>query len=55
MTERDVGDLMESSLTKSQKAFLDYCKGFGWGKVEVTVKDGQPVMVVEIRKETKLD
>ena len=42
-------------LTKAQLNFLKYCKEFGWGKIEVTVKNGEPVMVVEIRKETKLD
>jgi len=42
-------------LSKSQGAFLEYCKEFGWGKLEVVVKGGEPVMVVEIRRETKLD
>lgn len=42
-------------LTKSQQAFLEYCLKFGWGKLEVTVKAGQPVMVSPIKQETKLD
>ena len=42
-------------LTKAQKNFIEYCKKFGWGKVEVIVKDGQPVMVSPIKHETKLD
>ena len=42
-------------LTKAQSNFLEYCKEFGWGTLEVKVKDGQPVMVVDIRRETKLD
>ena len=50
-----------SDLTAAQKAFLAYCKEFGWGKLEVTVKKGEPVManvVVEggvVRQDTKFD
>ena len=44
-----------SNLSKSQKALLDYIENFGWGKIEVTVKNGQPVMVKEIEKVVKLD
>ena len=44
-----------TELTKSQRGFLEYCKNFGWGKVEVTVKNGEPVMVSVVRQETKLD
>jgi hypothetical protein len=42
-------------LTKAQKNFIEYCKAFGWGKIEVTIKDGQPVMVSPVRQEVKLD
>jgi hypothetical protein len=42
-------------LSKAQLAFIEYCKRFGWGKLEVTVKNGEPVMVSPIRHETKLD
>ncbi len=45
----------DKKLSKAQQNLIDYCLKFGWGKLEVTIKDGQPVMVVEIRKETKLD
>ncbi len=31
-------------LTKAQIKFLEYCKEFGWGKLEVTIKNGEPVM-----------
>ena len=53
MTNKEDCALME--LTKSQKAFLEYCKEFKWGKVEVTVKAGQPVMVSIIKQDVKLD
>lgn len=42
-------------LTKAQKAFLKYCLEFGWGKLEVVVKDGQPVMITPIKQDIKLD
>jgi len=48
-------------ISLAQKAFLDYCKEFGWGKLEITVKNGEPVManiVVEggiVRQDTKFD
>jgi len=46
---------IDSDLTKSQKALLDYMENFGWGKIEVTVKNGQPVMVKDIERVVKLD
>ena len=46
---------MIERLTKAQVTFLIYCKSFGWGKLEVTVKNGEPVMVSPIRQEVKLD
>ncbi len=30
-------------LTKAQKSFLEDCEKFGWGKIQVDIKDGQPV------------
>jgi len=47
--------IKEIELTKAQSSFLEYCKRFGWGKVEVTIKDGQPVMVSPIKQDFKLD
>ena len=48
------GDIV-IKLTKAQTSFLAYCKSFGWGKLEVTVKNGEPVMISVIRQEVKLD
>ncbi len=45
----------KEELTKAQKNFLSYCHKFGWGKVEVIIKDGQPVMVSPIKRDIKLD
>ena len=50
----DEGDIV-IKLTKAQMAFLAYCKSFGWGKLEVTVKNGEPVMLSQLRQEVKLD
>ena len=55
MTPLDSGTIMIERLTKAQVTFLIYCKSFGWGKLEVTVKNGEPVMVSPIRQEVKLD
>ena len=54
LTSLDNGDIV-IRLTKAQTAFLAYCKSFGWGKLEVTVKNGEPVMISVIRQEVKLD
>ena len=42
-------------LTKAQKALIDYCMELGWGKFEIIVKDGEPVMVISSQKDIKLD
>jgi len=42
-------------LTKTQKSFLEFCKEFGWGKLEVDVKHGEPVMSHEIEHDHKHD
>ena len=54
-TESIIDKLDIEEVTEAGRRFLSYCKKFGWGKLEVTVKNGEPVMVVETRKETKLD
>ena len=46
---------MVREITKVQASFLEFCKEFGWGKIEVTVKNGEPVMSKEIVREHKHD
>jgi hypothetical protein len=41
------------NLFKNNTDFLTACHRFGWGKIEITVKDGKPVMVA-VKKEIKL-
>ncbi len=45
----------QQDISKCQQNFLEYCKAFGYGKIEVTIKAGEPVMVSPIKHETKLD
>ena len=42
-------------ITEAQKNFLEFCGQYGWGKLEVTVKNGIPVMSKELVKEHKHD
>ena len=46
---------MDTEITKAQENLLKLCKDCGWGKIEVTVKNGQPVMAIIIKQEVKLD
>lgn len=56
LDNKSKGSIINSTeLSKSQQKFLEYCKTFGWGKLEVTVKNGEPVMVSPTRQEIKLD
>ena len=36
-------------LFRNNPQFLKACQQFGWGKIEIAVKDGKPVMVTVIR------
>ena len=36
-------------LFKHNPDFLKACQNFGWGKIEIAVKDGKPVMITVIR------
>ncbi|APV45027.1 hypothetical protein Dform_01708 [Dehalogenimonas formicexedens] len=48
--------VVESSLEelfKHNPEILRVCREFGWGKIEIAVKDGKPVMVT-VRREIKL-
>ena len=43
--------LTERELTKTQSEFLAFCEDFGWGKLEVSIKNGEPVMAAPVVKE----
>ena len=40
-------------LFKHNADILKVCQEFGWGKIEIAVKDGKPVMVT-VKKDIKL-
>ena len=40
-------------LFKHNIDFLNACQKFGWGKIEIAVKDGKPVMVT-VKRDIKL-
>jgi len=40
-------------LFKYNTEFLKACREFGWGKIEIAVKDGKPVMVT-VKRDIKL-
>jgi hypothetical protein len=40
-------------LFKHNADFLKACQQFGWGKIEIAVKDGKPVMVT-VKRDIKL-
>jgi hypothetical protein len=44
-----------SVLTKAQRNFIEFCKEFEWGKLEVTVRNGEPVASKELEKTHRHD
>ncbi len=42
-------------LSRTQKNFLAYCKQLGYGKLEVIIKDGEPVLAVKKEELIKFD
>ena len=40
-------------LFKHNPEILKVCQEFGWGKIEIVIKDGKPVMVT-VKKDIKL-
>lgn len=47
--EKELEDLF-----KTDGKFLEVCQQFRWGKIEIAVKDGKPVMI-SVRRDIKLD
>ncbi len=41
-------------LFKHNTEILKVCQQFGWGKIEIVVKDGKPVMVT-VKRDIKLN
>ncbi|KKK69058.1 hypothetical protein LCGC14_2937860, partial [marine sediment metagenome] len=45
----------EMVVTKAQADFLDFCKKYGWGKLEVTIVRGEPVASKELERTHRHD
>jgi len=48
-------ELIVKALSKTQEAFLEYCRKFGWGKLEVIIKNGEPTLARIIEQTVKFD
>lgn len=51
MTENKSCETIE--VTEHQKAFLDYCQELGYGKIEVVIRDGEPVYGTQVKIDVK--
>ena len=40
-------------LTKAESEFREFCHKLGYGKIEVIIKDGEPVYATQIKQDTK--
>ncbi len=43
------------TLTKAQLSFLKFCKELGYGRIRVTIKNGEPVLASQTLKDIKFD
>ena len=56
MTIHEKGAYIKNKeLTKTQLDFLEFLKEFGWGKLEVTVVNGEPVGSKELERTHRHD
>ena len=56
MTNRKEGAYTKKEeLSKTQLNFLNFLKEYGWGKVEVTIVNGEPVGTKEIERTHRHD
>ena len=53
-TMKNVIEKELEDLFKTDGKFLEICQQFRWGKIEIAVKDGKPVMI-SVRRDIKLD
>jgi len=53
--EKEATPKTENELSDCVKRFFECCRDIGWGKLEVRLKGGEPVMVSILRQDIKLD
>ena len=46
---------IEQDLTEAEAKLLHNLKEIAWGRVQVVLKNGQPVLLTRIEKDVKLD
>lgn len=44
----------DANMTIEEVRLINYCRELGWGKIEVMVKSGKPVMIQVERRDIKL-
>jgi len=44
----------EKELSEKEKKLIDLIRSTGYGEIRVTVRDGQPIQVEEVKKSIKL-
>ncbi len=44
----------ENELTEKGKKLIDLIRSIGYGEIRVTVRDGDPILVEEVKKSIKL-
>ena len=54
MTNNNNGGIVKE-ISKTQADFLEFCEEYGWGKLEVTIRDGEPVASKELEKTHRHD
>jgi len=47
--------VITKEISQTQADFLDFCKKYGWGKLEVTVVKGEPVASKELERTHRHD
>lgn len=48
-------DVIVKEISKTQADFLEFCKEYGWGKLEVSVVRGEPVASKELERTHRHD
>lgn len=56
MTTPKNSDIVKNKeLTQTQLNFLAFCEKFGWGKLEVQIKNGEPTIAKIVEQTIKFD
>jgi len=53
LTKQDI--TLEIELSEEDRRFIKWCREFGWGKIELLIKAGKPVMSSVVRRDYRFD